>query len=186
MDIAFVSAEGRGETDRLLSEAAAEMARGGIRTAGIVKHLPYAGAYENGCDAKVQVLPDGPVIKITQDLGAGSDACRLDPAAIAGAVVAVENSALESADLFILNKFGPEEAAGRGFCAVIGKALELGIPVLVGVGRGARPDFETFTDSLATPLPADAAAIAEWCRETVAKANPPQGGVHRMRLRDDA
>jgi hypothetical protein len=168
MDIAFVSAEGRGETDRLLAEAAADMARGGIRTAGIVKHLPYAGAYENGCDAKVQVLPDGPVIKITQDLGAGSDACRLDPAAIAGAVAAVESSALERADLFILNKFGPEEAAGRGFCAVIGRALELGMPVLVGVGRGARADFDSFTDGLATPVPANAAAIADWCRKAIA------------------
>ncbi len=115
MPIAFVSAPGPGETDRLLAETAAQLARQRVRVAGIVKELSYESASRNGCDMKVRVLPDGPVIRITQNLGKGSDACRLDPAAIADAVARVECCDLADAQVFILNKFGPEEAAGVAF-----------------------------------------------------------------------
>ncbi|UWQ90834.1 DUF2478 domain-containing protein [Aliisedimentitalea scapharcae] len=163
MKLACVSAEGRGETDRILAQTAALLERDGIRTSGIVKVLDHESAFANGCDMVVRVLPDGPQIKITQSLGEGSDACRLDPGAIAQAVSTVENAELDEASVFILNKFGPEEAAGRGFCAVIGKALERGIPVLVGVGA-SRANFDSFASGLATDLPADPNAIRAWCR----------------------
>lgn len=169
MKIAYISAAGRGETDRLMSEAAAFMASNKVRCAGIVKDEGYSSAFSNGCDMKVQVLPDGPVIKITQDLGEGSDACRLNPAAIAEAVARVENGALEGSKMFLLNKFGPEEVEGRGFRGVIGRALELDIPVLVGVGNASRKDFEEFAGGLAEALPADSAAIREWCLAAVAQ-----------------
>ncbi|TDE41108.1 DUF2478 domain-containing protein [Antarcticimicrobium sediminis] len=167
MKIAYVSATGRGETDRLLSQAAAFLGQQQVATAGIVKELSYDSAFENGCDMKVRVLPDGPVIKITQDLGQGSAACRLDPAAIAEAVAQVETSGLADARMFILNKFGPEEIAGRGFRSAIAAALELGIPVLVGVGSASRADFDAFAEGLAAPLPADPDAIAAWCLAAV-------------------
>ena len=165
MKIARVSSETRGETDRLLAGVADQLQAGGSALAGIVKELGHTSAYDNGCDMKVRVLPEGPVIKITQNLGAGSDACRLDPGAIVTAVATVENCSLDKADLFILNKFGPEEAAGRGFVSVIGKALEQGIPVLVGVGTGvaSREAFDTFAAGLAETLPADPDIICEWC-----------------------
>jgi glycosyltransferase involved in cell wall biosynthesis len=167
MKIAVVSSPERGETDRLLTTAAEQLRADGVALAGIVKELDYEAGFENGCDMKVRVLPGGPVIKITQSLGKGSDACRLDPGAIANAVSTVENSALEQADLFILNKFGPEEASGRGFCNVIGAALERGIPVLGGGGPGAREAFDTFVDGLAVTLPPDGDAIREWCRDAI-------------------
>jgi len=87
----------------------------------------------------------------------------LDPGAIVAAVSTVENCSLDKADLFILNKFGPEEAAGRGFVSTIGKALEQGIPVLVGVGAANREAFDTFAGGLAETLPADPDTIREWC-----------------------
>lgn len=167
MKIAVVSSPERGETDRLLTKAADQLLGRGVALAGIVKKLDYAAGYDNGCDMEVRVLPEGPVIKITQSLGKGSDACRLDPGAIADAVSRVENSALADADLFILNKFGPEEAAGRGFCNVIGTALEQGVPVLVGVGAGVRAAFDTFVDGLAVTIPADETAILEWCHSAI-------------------
>lgn len=167
MKIGVVSAPERGETDRLLSETAQALEQAGIRTAGIVKVLEHASEFENGCDMMVRVLPAGPVIKITQSLGQGSGACRLDPGAIAESVARVENGALQEAQMFILNKFGPEEVAGRGFRNVIGEALEQGIPVLVGVGPACRAEFDTFAGGLAETLPAEAGAIRDWCQEAV-------------------
>lgn len=163
MKLATVTAVGRGETDLLLSEAADFLIERGCEVAGIVKVQSYESAFENGCDMNVRVLPDGPVIRITQDLGEGSDACRLDPGAISEAVGCVENRSLDTADLFILNKFGPEEAAGRGFVSAIGKALEAGVPVLVGVGNASRDAFDRFADGMSETLPGNQKAIRKWC-----------------------
>lgn len=165
MKLACVTAEGQGATDKLLTETAATLAGEGVKLAGIVKELSYETRFENGCDMKVKVLPAGPVIQITQNLGEGSAACRLDPAALEEAVAQVEAGDLDGAQLFILNKFGPQEAAGRGFVPVIGKALELGIPVLCGVGRASQEAFEAFAGGLSESLQPDPEAVAAWCRE---------------------
>lgn len=163
MKLAYVSSHKRGEVDRIFSELADDLRSKGKRLAGVVKDQSYQMIHENGCDMKVRVLPGGSVIKITQDLGNGSDACRLDPAAIAEAVRQVECSDFKGVDLFLLNKFGPEEAAGRGFCNAIGKAMEHNIPVLVGVGPYNTQAFKSFAGSLARPVPADLNRIKIWC-----------------------
>ncbi len=163
MKLACVSSRKQGETDRLLSELAADLQAGGLTLSGIVKDLSYAAVHENGCDMSVRVLPEGPVIKITQDLGKGSDACRLDPMALVEAVAQVERNGFQDVDLFILNKFGPQEAAGRGFCAVMGKALEQGIPVLVGVGAANKDAFQRFAGGMAEDLPDDETVLRAWC-----------------------
>jgi hypothetical protein len=162
MKIACVTAAERGETDRLLSDIAGRLQQQGVALAGIVKDLGHASAYENGCDVKVRVLPGGPVIRITQDLGTGSDACRLDPGAIAQAVASVESGSFQAADLFILNKFGPEEAAGRGFCNAIGAALEWDIPVLVGVGQASKAAFDSFCGGFSEVVAPQPEAILQW------------------------
>lgn len=163
MKIACISSSKRGETDRLLSQLAASLEAGGKTLAGIVKELEYASSFENGCDMKVRVLPDGPVIKITQDLGDGSDACRLDPGAIAEAVSRVASGSLDNVDLFVLNKFGPEEAAGRGFVSVIGEAVDRGVPVLVGVGGASLEAFHSFAGGMAETLSDDQDVLRAWC-----------------------
>lgn len=171
MKIARVSSSKRGETDRLLSDIAAKLQTGGHQLAGIIKEQSYAGQAANGCDMKVRVLPTGPVIQITQDLGTGSDACRLDPGALTEAVCCVEGAPLKGVDLFILNKFGPEESAGRGFCSVIAAALEQDIPVLVGVGLASSDSFDAFAGELAEALPDEADAILTWCQAAIKRGS---------------
>ncbi len=169
MKVAYVTSQKRGETDRLLSDVAGQLQAMNKSLVGIVKVSDYESSFENGCDMKVRVLPEGPEIKITQNLGAGSNACRLDPTAITEAVSRVETGSMENADLFVLNKFGPEEAAGRGFCNVIGSALDQGVPVLVGVGGASKTAFEDFAGGLAVALPDDAQAILDWVQDTMSE-----------------
>lgn len=168
MKVAYVTSDKQGETDRLLTGIATTFLSNNKKLAGIVKVLEYESSFANGCDMKVQVLPDGPVIKITQSLGAGSDACRLDPGAIADAVSQVEAVSMQEVDLFILNKFGPEECAGHGFCHVIGTALDNDVPVLVGVGGSSVANFESFAGGLAERLPDDETAIHDWVQGAIA------------------
>jgi nucleoside-triphosphatase THEP1 len=107
-------------------------------------------------------LPDGPEIRITQSLGNGAQGCRLAPAGIEQAVAAVEAADMQKSDLLIVNKFGPQEAEGRGFCAAIGAALANDVPVLVGVSMGTRAAFDTFAEGMAEVLPAEQDAIRAW------------------------
>ena len=169
MRLACISAEGRGETDRLLSDSAAWMVENGRSVIGVVKVLGNETPDGHHCDMDLRVLPAGPEIRITQSLGEGSQGCRLDPAGIEAAVAAVEASGTQGADLLIVNKFGPQEAEGRGFCAAIGAALADDVPVLVGVAGGTSAAFETFACGMAETLPATPEAIREWAM-TGAKA----------------
>ncbi len=166
MRIGYVSAEGRGETDRLISEAAATLEAEGFRLNGIVKVLQEQPEGSHHCDMDVRVLSDGRSIRITQSLGKESQGCRLNPEAIAEAVAAVDQTGNVKADAFLLNKFGPEEAEGRGFRHAIADALEKRIPVLVGLGAGeaTRKGFEEFVGDLAVALPADPDALLSFVR----------------------
>ena len=140
----------------------------GVRLSGIVKVEDEAPEADCACDMSVRVLPDGEVIPITQDLGKGSDACKLNPSAIAHAVAQVEAQPLDDVQMFILNKFGPEEARGRGFCNAIAAALAADIPVLVGVGGPSREAFDSFVDNLAEDLSPNANTIRDWCAQALA------------------
>jgi hypothetical protein len=121
------------------------------------------------CDMDVRVLPGQDTIRITQSLGQHSTGCRLNPEAITRAVAAVEAGDLGATDLFLLNKFGPEEAEGRGFRMAIGAALERGVPVLVGMSGGTanKSAFQEFAGDIAHAVPADVEAILDWCRAAV-------------------
>ncbi len=171
MKLAFVSSDIRGDIDRLLSGAADRLHKNGIRLSGVVKVLQENPVEAHDCDMDLCVLPDGPSIRITQSLGEGSTSCRLNPAAITEAVNAVEQNNSAPFDLFILNKFGPQEAEGHGFRAAIGAVLERDIPVLVGVGPSCRNAFDAFADGMADNLPADAEAIHKWCLEAIAESS---------------
>ncbi|MEE9454242.1 MAG: DUF2478 domain-containing protein [Paracoccaceae bacterium] len=170
MKIAVITSKIIGQTDQLISEVAAKLQSEGMRLTGVVKILDTAQTGDHHCDMDLRVLPDGPDIRISQSLGKGSSGCRLNPAGIVEAVAATELNNSAKADMFILNKFGPQESEGRGFCDAIATALENDTPVLVGVGKNCRAAFDTFMDGIAETLPPDAGAIYAWCRKAVEEA----------------
>lgn len=158
--IGYVSETGRGASDVVLAQVAALLTAQGVRLAGTVQSNIERSDRAH-CDMDVQVLPDGPSFRISQDLGSQSRGCRLDPGALEQAVV-VATDRLEGAEVLMVNKFGKLETEGRGFCALIAEALSRGITVLVGVNGLNRPAFETFCDNLAEPLGNDPQQIAAW------------------------
>lgn len=167
MKIGVVSSKSPGQIDQLISEVAAKLEAEGLHLSGVVKVLDNEQDGDHYCDMDVRVLPAGPQIRITQSLGEGSTGCRLNPAGIAEAVVATEKNDPRIADLFVLNKFGPQESDGRGFCDAIAIAMEHDTPVLIGVGEGCRAAFETFVDGMSEPLQPDQDAIYNWCKTAI-------------------
>lgn len=150
MTLSYLSLPGRGATDARLAEIAADLTGMGLRLAGTVQ-TNLARAKDHPCDMDLQVLPDGPVFRISQALGAASRGCRLNPGVLEDAVVQAARH-LDGADLLIVNKFGKLETQGRGFVPLIVEALARGIPVLVGVNGLNLPDFLTFAGGEATPF----------------------------------
>ena len=104
----------------------------------------------------------GTATGISQDLGAGAQGCRLDSAALAGAVGPLLAAMDEGPDLVIVNRFGKDEAEGRGFRAVFEKACELGIPVLTVVREAYLDDWRAMTGSACNELPAHAGRLEDW------------------------
>lgn len=168
MKLAYTMAPGRGDTDLVLERLATDLAARGFRCCGTVQ-INTERADAGPCDMDVRVLPDGAILRISQDLGPQARGCRLDPAALETAVGLVAAGLSSGADLLIVNKFGKHEAEGRGFRDVIAEAVALGIPVLVGLNALNRPAFESFAEGLAIQLPPEPALLMAWV-EDVAKA----------------
>lgn len=165
MSIAYVSLAGRGATDALIAEAVAQVK--GARLAGTVQR-DVERPDRTLCDMELVVLPDGPVFRINQDRGEAARGCRLDGGALEEAVVEVA-ARLAGAEALVVNKFGKLEAQGRGYVPLIAEALGRDLPVLVGVNGLNLPDLLAFCDGMATELPPEPGAVADWLHVEISK-----------------
>ncbi len=162
--LGYISLERRGDGDRILANLAQDLVARGVALVGMV----HNGTSRGTCEMVLRLLPDGPEMALSQPMEAGSDVCALDPGALEQVVVGVERQ-LEVASLqtglpalMILNKFGKQEAAGRGCRGLIARALALGVPVLLSVPPETRAAFDAFTDGLAEEIAPDPAALRQW------------------------
>lgn len=161
MKIAYTLAPGRGETNLLLAEFAEEMAKRGLRLCGTVQ-VDTERDKDHHCDMDVKVLPEGPVIRISQDLGKEARGCRLDTNALEEAVALTDKQLGEGADLLLINKFGKHEADGRGFRDTIGQALAAGVPIIVGANKLNVQALIDFCDGMAVELEPEVDVLRDW------------------------
>lgn len=167
MRLAGVTAEGPGATDRLLDAVAERLKRDGVRLVGALR-APSPDAGSGSCDCDLWLLPSGPRWRITQDLGPGATACRMDAGAFEEAVgLAMSRLRAGWSDLVILNKFGLSEAEGRGFRVLIAEALSRDVPVLTGLSETHRAAFDRYAGDMATILAPTEAAVLDWCNAAV-------------------
>lgn len=166
MNLAYTMAPGRGDTDLVLLTLANDLALRGLICCGVAQ-INSARPDSGPCDMDVKVLPDGPVLRISLDLGPSARGCRLDPNALETAVALVSASLNRGADVLVVNKFGKHEAEGRGFRTVIAEALALGVPVIVGVNALNRAAFEAFAGGLAVRVSPTCDALADWVTRAV-------------------
>ncbi|MDD7972316.1 DUF2478 domain-containing protein [Roseinatronobacter alkalisoli] len=160
MQLGYISLQGRGANDLFLADVAKGLS-GRLRLCGTVQ-TNTDRADRRKCDMDLQLLSTGEVLRISEDRGALARGCTLDTSVLAQATVAT-GAALSGADLLIVNKFGKTETGGGGFAPVIGEALCLGLPVLVGVNKLNLPMFEDFAGGLAEALPEDLRSVLDWC-----------------------
>ncbi len=102
------------------------------------------------CDMTLIDLSTGREIALSQDRGRDARGCRLDHAALEDAAgrVATRLECEPRPDLLILSKFGKREIEGHGFRQAIERAVDLGIPVVVGVTADHVDGFRAFGGGL--------------------------------------
>lgn len=161
MQLAYVTLQGRGRTDALIAEVAERLETRGLRLAGTVQSNT-ARADRRKCDMDLRVLPDGPVVRISEDRGDLARGCLLDSGALEQTVHEVQRR-LDGAQLLIVNKFGKRESEGRGLVPVIAEAVALGLPVLVGVNGLNLAAFLAFAGDGTRALPTETEAVVDWC-----------------------
>lgn len=167
--LGYVNIQGRGKIDDLLYALAHDLDARGVRVAGAVQRNVPDDA-DTSCDMDLKILTGQRSVRISQSLGAHASGCRLDPRALEDAVGEVEASlnAPTPPDLLIVNKFGRQEAEGRGFRTAIGAALLRDIPTLIGVRDGYLAELEDWAGDMAQPVAAK--DIKDWCAQAVASA----------------
>src|SRR5579884_2088258 len=129
--------------DAFIARSAAALVASGYRLGGVVQSNPLRTGRRR-CDMYVKDLFAGEEIKISLDRGNEAKGCRLDPDAFTRIDAWVERAVLERVDLLIINKFGKEEARGRGLRPVIADALIAKIPLVIGVSTFNLYDFQSF------------------------------------------
>jgi nucleoside-triphosphatase THEP1 len=160
---ALVHPDERHDLEALLEQTARSLQAQGWRVAGLVHRH---GRYPNG--NKRMLLADlcnADTFELSQDLGAASQACSLNPQALAQASAVLRQALAQGVDLLVINRFGAVEATGRGFAAEFAAAVEAGVPVLTAVAERHVADWERFTGGAHATLPPDKAALAQWCAQ---------------------
>jgi len=95
--------------------------------------------------------------------GSGTRGCRLDSSSLAEAGGWLRAAIEGKPDILFVNRFGRQEAAGRGLRDEIAAAIAMDLPVVIAVGKELLPEWHAFAGAEFVQLPADRKRIAAWC-----------------------
>lgn len=148
--------------DRVIARAIEPLRAAGLPLAGALQREAVAVG-RHPCDLLLEDLASGDVHAIAEHRGQEARGCRLD----VGLLTEIGEAVLQSLHdeqprLLVVNKFGKIEADGGGLRQAVVEAVELGIPVLVGVPARNLDRWRAFAGSLAIELPADDVALSRW------------------------
>lgn len=161
LPIAAILYSPQDNVEAVLIEAAARLGERGVRLGGIIQH-DIGGTLNDPCAMELEDLASGARFSLSQELGRGSEACRLDPDALARASMMVRNGIDGGAELVIFNKFGAQEAGGAGLRAEMGVAALAGTPLLTAVGRRFLPEWTEFTGGAGVLLEPTVDSVLAW------------------------
>lgn len=145
----------------ILVDVARTLAARGVTLGGVLQHA-IATVTEDPCAMELEDLASGERFALSQELGSGSEACRLDPASLAHAAMAVRAAVDRGVELIMINKFGAQEMLGSGLRTEMGVAVMAGIPLLTAVGERFLDDWKAFTGDESALLTPDVGSVLDW------------------------
>ncbi len=150
------------EIQKLLADFAGRRVREGLRVAGMIEEPVPEEARAVCGSLALRDMASGSLIPITQNLGSGSTACRLDSAGLAAACQAVLAAIDRGADLVVLSKFGKMEAEGGGLNDAFRAAAEAGVPCVTGVAPSFAAPFLDYAGGFSQWIETSDAALERW------------------------
>ena len=147
--------------DSLIWSMTRKLKARGLRLAGVVQQN-QTRSDRRRCDMILEDLSTGLRAPISLDRGAGARGCHLDLGAFAVAVRRVEEALMQPVDLLVVNKFGKEETEGRGLRQAIARAVELGVPALLGVPRRNLDSVRAFCGDVTEEVPVNSSRFSLW------------------------
>jgi nucleoside-triphosphatase THEP1 len=144
--------------DLLLADFTAHLRATGRAVHGLIQLRPPSG---KGGTVLLD-LQTGERYPLFQDLGAGSQSCSVDTNILAAASRSLRRALDARADLAVVNRFGPLEAAGGGLLSEMLTLIAEGVPVLTIVRDDCLPAWRHVTGNRGAELPATRAALDSW------------------------
>lgn len=149
-----------GDVETLLADFAATLQEAGVRVGGL---LQLSSTEANGRPRMELIdIAGGETVLISQNLGADSSACCVDPTGVAAASTLLRRAIAARPDLLIINKFSGLEAKGEGLRAEFLDALASNLPVLAGLSDRHRDAFEEMAGGAGDFLDANLPALTAW------------------------
>lgn len=155
--------------DEFMVTVAGYLRAEGVRVGGLVQHALRG---HGKCSFEFEDIASGARYPLTQNLGPESRACALDSAALADTSSVVRVAIGDGAQIVIINKFGEQEAGGRGMRQEMMQTVMAGIPLLTSVKRRYLADWLEFVGTQGDLLPVARPAVIDWCRRALSHAPP--------------
>ncbi len=147
--------------DKALASWGYQLRSAGLTVAGLVQ-LNTFERDPGKCDMAVEELFSETVLQLSEDRGKEARGCRLDRSILAEAAVLLLAALGERPDILIVNKFGKVEAEGAGLRDVLAMAVEMGVPIVVGVPFRNLDQWRIFAGDMAEECSVDSARIRGW------------------------
>ena len=108
------------------------------------------------------ILPRAQIVNIAHGSAHDGRQCSIDTAQLAQVAATIAAAVDHGADLVILNRFGKLEAQGRGLIALVKRAADADIPVLVAVPEHRFAAWIEYAGGMSVRLPCRRAALDHW------------------------
>jgi len=164
-DIAGILYGERLDVDAVLVSVTNLLRSKGIRVSGLLQHFG-APTPAGKRSMYVEDIASGERVRLDLPRGSGASGCTLDPDSLVKAAALLRDAIRSRPDVLIVNRFGQQEAEGRGLRPELAEAVCAGLPTLVAVKESLLPEWKSFVGD-GPILPAEPSAIASWVCERV-------------------
>jgi hypothetical protein len=147
--------------DPALRAAAQRLAARGLAVDGLLQRGERGTPACCGGMAFVAIA-SGRSVAALSDRGPLARGCRIDLDGLETAAGWLTDAIARRPDVLFVNRFGRQEAEGRGLRGEIAGALLADVPLVIAVNADLLPDWETFLGEAARPTAPEADDIVAW------------------------
>jgi uncharacterized protein DUF2478 len=163
-DIAALVYSSADRPDLVLCDFARHLADSGRRVCGLVQLRDRASEEAPG---RVMVLDSWQVLDVSPAGG-----CRLDPRWLDQMGARIKTLIASGVGAVIVNRFGPLEAAGRGFSEAIAAASETKTPLVIAVPRFEFERWTRFSSGMTVKLDCNLDNLLDWWGRVSSSSSP--------------